>query len=171
MSATGSKTYLDTISPTDIKNIYSESRVTNFDDYVKKKDRFRHTLLHWHQIPRANNPKKPLQEKAVNLLALIFYKLRKSEIVTLNHNYLSKITHCEQDQNVNLLRQLDDVLDIVFYSKVNINDQVFRNCYVIKHTQQGYPIIKTKAALLAQNHFVGKVAKSPKIKKSGGVNV
>ena len=154
-----------------LKNIYSESRVANFDNYVKKKDRFRHTLLHWHQIPRANNPKKPLQEKAVNLLALIFYKLRKSEIVTLNHNYFSKITHCEQDQNVNLLRQLDNVLDIVFYSKVTINDQVFRNCYVIKHTKQGYPIIKTKATLLAQNHFVGKVAKSPKIKKSGGVNV
>ena len=52
---------VDASSPTDIKNIYSESRVSNFDDYVKKKDRFRHTLLHWHQIPRANNPKKPLQ--------------------------------------------------------------------------------------------------------------
>jgi hypothetical protein len=161
----------DTNYPTYIKNIYSESRVANFDDYVKKKDRFRHTLLHWHQIPRANNPKKPLQEKAVNLLALIFHKLRKSEILTLNHNYLSKITRCKQDQNVNILRQLDDLLDIVFYSKVSINDQVFHNCYVIKHTKQGYPIIKTKAVLLTQNHFVGKVAKAPKIKKLGGVNV
>jgi len=161
MSATGSKTYLDAISPTDIKNIYSESRVANFDDYVKKKDRFRHTLLHWHQIPRANNPNKPLQSKAVNLLALIFHKLRKSEIVTLNHNYLSRITLCEKDQNVNILRQLDNLLDIVFYSKITINGQIFRNCYVIKHTETGREIIQNSEILLKKKHFVGKIAANP----------
>ncbi len=84
---------------------------------------------------------------------------------------MSRITLCEQDQKVNILIQLDDLLEIVCYSKVNINGQIFRNCNVIKHTKQGYTIIKTKAALLTQNHFVGKVAKSPKIKKSGGANV
>ena len=144
-----------------LKNIYSESRVANFDDYVKKKDRFRHTLLHWHQIPRANNPNKPLQSKAVNLLALIFHKLRKSEIVTLNHNYLSRITLCEKDQNVNILRQLDNLLDIVFYSKITINGQIFRNCYVIKHTETGREIIQNSEILLKKKHFVGKIAANP----------
>ena len=144
-----------------LKNIYSESRVANLDDYVKKKDRFRHTLLHWHQIPRANNPNKPLQSKAVNLLALIFHKLRKSEIVTLNHNYLSRITLCEKDQNVNILRQLDNLLDIVFYSKITINGQIFRNCYVIKHTETGREIIQNSEILLKKKHFVGKIAANP----------
>ena len=144
-----------------LKNIYSESRVANFDDYVKKKDRFRHTLLHWHQLPRANNPNKPLQSKAVNLLALIFHKLRKSEIVTLNHNYLSRITLCEKDQNVNILRQLDNLLDIVFYSKITINGQIFRNCYVIKHTETGREIIQNSEILLKKKHFVGKIAANP----------
>ena len=72
-----------------LKNIYSESRVANFDDYVKKKDRFRHTLLHWHQIPRANNPEKPLQNNALNILSVVVFKLKMQKIVVLNQNYLS----------------------------------------------------------------------------------
>ena len=165
MSATGSKTYLDAISPTDIKNIYSESRVVEFDDYVKKKRRFRHTDLHWGQIPRANNPKKPLQSKAVNLLSTIVHKLRKNEVVTLNQNYLSRITNCAKDQNINLLKQIANVLDISFHAKIVINDKIYRNYYVIKHTQNGKEIIENTEVLLAQKHFVGKIAITPIINK------
>ena len=68
--------------------IYNESRILDFDEHRKKKERFRMNKLHWEQIPRANNPSKPLQEKAVNLLAVIVHKLQKMEVVTLNHNYL-----------------------------------------------------------------------------------
>ena len=152
---------VDTNYSTYIKNIYSKSRIVEFDEYVKKKRRFRHTELHWGQIPRANNPNKPLQSKAVNLLSTIVHKLRKNEVVTLNQNYLSRITNCAKDQNINLLKQIANVLDISFHAKIVINDKIHRNCYVIKHTQNGKEIIENAEVLLTQKHFIGVVAITP----------
>ena len=140
--------------------IYNESRILDFDEHRKKKERFRMNKLHWEQIPRANNPSKPLQEKAVNLLAVIVHKLQKMEVVTLNHNYLSRITKCGKDQNVNLLRQLDDVLDISFHAKFTIGKTIHRNCYVIQHTEKGRATIENPEVLLTQKHFVGNIAVS-----------
>ena len=142
-------------------NIYDQARILDFDEHRKKKKRFRNSDLHWEQIPRANAPSKPLQDKAVNLLATIVHKLRKDEVVVLNHNYLSRITKSARDQNVNLLKQLDDVLDISFYTKITINGKIHRNCYVIKHTQKGRAIIENPEILLSQKHFVGTRAVTP----------
>ena len=139
-------------------NIYDKARVLDFDKHIKKQERFRYTKLHWEQIPRANNPKKPLSPKAVNLLAVIVHKLRKSEVVVLNQNYLSRITDCERDQNINLLSQISDVLDISFHVKTTITGKINRNSYVIKHTEKGQAIIESAEVLLTQKHFVGKVA-------------
>ena len=86
----------------------------------------------------------------------------------LNHNYLSRITDCEKDQNVNLLKQLADVLDITFSSKIIINGKIRRNSYVIKHTEKGSKIIENAEVLFAQKHFVGKVAVTPIEKPSIG---
>jgi hypothetical protein len=141
--------------------IYDKSRIIDFDQHRKNKERFRNNKLHWEQIPRANNPGKPLQEKAVNILATAVHKLRKMEIITLNHNYLSRITKCAKDQNVNLLKQLSDVLDISFHAKTTINNKIYRNCYVIKHTQKGRDVIENPKVLLAQKHFVGNKAVIP----------
>lgn len=146
-------------------NIYNQVRILDFDDHRKKKKRFRNSDLHWEQIPRANDPSKPLQDKAVNLLAVIVHKLNKNEVIVLNHNYLSRITKCKKDQNVNLLKQLADVLDISFYTKTIINGKIHRNCYVIKHTEKGRAIIENPEILLAQKHFVGTRAVTP-IKKT-----
>ncbi len=140
--------------------IYNESRIFDFDEHRKKKERFRMNKLHWEQIPRANDPNKPLQEKSVNLLAVIVHKLRKMEVITLNHNYLSRITKCGKDQNVNLLRQLDDVLDISFHAKFTIGKTIHRNCYVIQHTEKGRAVIENPEVLLTQKHFVGNIAVS-----------
>jgi len=142
-------------------NIYDQARILDFDEHRKKKKRFRNSDLHWEQIPRANDPSKPLQDKAVNLLATIVHKLRKDEVVVLNHNYLSRITKSARDQNVNLLKQLDDILDISFHTKITINGKIHRNCYVIKHTQKGHAIIENPEILLAQKHFVGTRAVTP----------
>jgi hypothetical protein len=136
-------------------DIYDELRVVAFDDYVTAKQRFSKSDLHWKQVPRANNPKKPLQGKAVDLLSTIVFKLRKKEVITLNHNYLSRITNCKKDQNVNLLKQLADILDIKFHAKITIGGSTYYNCYVIKHTEAGRPIIENASVLLAQHHFVG----------------
>lgn len=131
----------------------------------KKQELFRHSKLHWEQIPRANDPSRPLQEKAINLLAVIVHKLNDKEVVILNHDYLSRVTKCRKDQNVNLLKQLDDVLDISFHPKITIGNIKYKNSYAIKHTQDGRRIIKSKAVLLTQKHFVGKTAITP-IEKS-----
>ena len=142
-------------------NIHDKARVLDFDKHIKKQERFRYTKLHWEQIPRANNPKKPLQEKAVNLLAVLVHKLRKSKVVVLNQNYLSRITKCGRDQNINLLNQLSDVVDISFHVKTTITGKISRNSYVIKHTEKGHAIIEDAEVLLAQNHFLGSVAVTP----------
>ena len=142
-------------------NIHDKARVLDFDKHIKKQERFRYTKLHWEQIPRANNPKKPLSPKAVNLLAVIVHKLRKNEVITLNQNYLSRITDCERDQNINLLSQISDVVDISFHVKTTITGKISRNSYVIKHTKRGQAIIESVEVLLTQNHFVGKVAVTP----------
>lgn len=142
-------------------NIYDQARIIDFDEHRKKKKRFRNSDLHWEQIPRANDSNKPLQDKAVNLLATIIHKLRKDEIVVLNHNYLSRITKCKKDQNVNLLKQLYDILDISFHAKITINGKIHRNCYVIKHSEKGRAIIEHPEVLLAQKHFVGTKAVTP----------
>ena len=131
----------------------------------KKQELFRSSRLHWEQIPRANDPSRPLQEKAINLLAVIVHKLSKTEVVILNNEYLSRITKCKKSQNVNLLKQLDDVLDISFHPKIIIGNVKYKNSYAIKHTQDGRRIIKSKAVLLTQKHFVGKTAITP-IEKS-----
>ena len=142
-------------------NIYDKARILDFDKHIKKQERFRYTKLHWEQIPRANNPKKPLSPKAVNLLAVIVHKLRKNEVITLNQNYLSRITACERDQNINLLSQISDVVDISFYVKTTITGKISRNSYVIKHTEKGQAIIESAEVLLTQKHFVGKLAITP----------
>lgn len=142
-------------------DIYCPSRMVSFDNYINQKERFRQNKLHWEQIPRANDPRKPLQEKAVNLLAVIVHKLRKNTLVTLNHNYLSRITKCRKDQNVNLLKQLTDILDISFHVKITIGNNVYRNCYVIEHTEKGRDIIENSSVLLTQKHFIGNKAVNP----------
>ena len=143
------------------KDIYDQSRINAFDELRKSKARFRNNQLHWEQIPRANDPSKPLQEKAANILATIVHKLRKAPVVTLNHNYLSRLTKCAKDQNVNLLKQLADILDISFHAKTIIDDKIYRNCYVIKHTLKGQSIIENSSVLLKQKHFVGSRAVTP----------
>jgi hypothetical protein len=142
-------------------NIYDDSRVLDFDNHIKKKRRFSQSDLHWRQIPRANNPTKPLQNKAVNLLSTIVFKLQRKETIILNHNYLSRITHCAKDQNVNLLKQLADILDIKFHAKITMGGAIYYNCYIIKHTDLGRAIIENSALLLAQHHFVGKKSVTP----------
>ncbi len=142
-------------------NIYDNGRILDFDKYIKKQERFRYTKLHWEQIPRANNSKKPLSSKAVNLLAVIVHKLRKNEVITLNQNYLSRITDCERDQNINLLHQISDVVGISFHAKTTIAGKISRNSYVIRHTPKGLEIIENAKVLLTQKHFVGKIAVTP----------
>jgi hypothetical protein len=151
-------------------NIYNESRILDFDNPIKKKRRFSQVERHWGQIPRANNPKKPLQEKAVNLLFTIVFKLQKKEQIILSHNYFSRITHCAKDQNVNLLKQLDDILDIKFHAKITIRGSTYYNCYVIKHTEAGRAIIENASVLLAQHYFLGTKSAAPKKQELGGNN-
>ena len=62
-------------------NINTESRVIDFDNHILKKKRFSYIPLHWKQIPRANNPNKALQSKAVSLLSTIVFKLQKNAVV------------------------------------------------------------------------------------------
>jgi len=145
----------------DRSNINNRSRITDFDNHVKKQERFCYSRLHWKQIPRANNPNKSLQDKAVSLLSVIVFKLRRQKVVVLNHNYLSRITNCGKDQNVNLLKQLSDMLDVSFHAKISISGKICRNSYVIKHTEKGHAIIENAEILLAQKHFVGKMAVAP----------
>jgi histidyl-tRNA synthetase len=136
----------------------------------KRKKTSRRTLLHWYQIPRANAPNKLLQEKAVNLLSAIVSKLQNKEEVVLNHSHLIQITKCKKDQNVNLLKQLDDILGIKFHATITIRGSIYYNCYVIQHTEAGRAIIENASVLLAQHYFLGTKSVAPKKQELGGDN-
>jgi histidyl-tRNA synthetase len=151
-------------------DVYNDSRMLDVDNRIKERRRFRRADLHWEQIPRANAPNKLLQEKAVNLLSTIVSKLQNKEEVVLNHSHLTQITQCEKDQNVNLLKQLADILDISYHAKVTIRGKVFRCSYIIRHTETGYAVIDNEAVLLTQPHFVGKKSVAPKTLELGGDN-
>ena len=135
----------------------------DFDEHIKKKRRFRQTELHWAQIPRANDPSKPLQEKAVNLLSTVVHKLKKKKVVVLNQNYISRITKCEHDQNNNILKQLYNILEIQFHHKIIINGKIRRNVHTFEHTEKGRAIIEKPHALFMKKHFVGKKLVNPVI--------
>ena len=145
------------------QSIYNEARILDFDEHIKKKRRFRQTELHWAQIPRANDPSKPLQEKAVNLLSTVVHKLKKKKVVVLNQNYISRITKCEHDQNNNILKQLYDILEIQFHHKIIINGKIRRNVHTFEHTEKGRAIIEKPHALFIKKHFVGKKLVNPVI--------
>ena len=145
------------------QSIYNEARILDFDEHIKKKRRFRQTELHWAQIPRANDPSKPLQEKAVNLLSTVVHKLKKKKVVVLNQNYISRITKCEHDQNNNILKQLYNILEIQFHHKIIINGKIRRNVRTFEHTEKGRAIIEKPHVVFMKKHFVGKKLVNPVI--------
>ncbi len=81
---------------------------------------------------------------------MIEYKLRKNDVVLLNHKYLSTITKCKKDQNVNLLKQLDHIFDIKFHAKLIIGTKIYRNCYAFKNTEKGRYIMENPNAVLTK---------------------
>jgi len=54
----------------------------------------------------------------------------------------------------NLLKQLGDILDITFHAKLVIGNNIYRNCYAIKHTEMGRALIENSDAVLTKKHFV-----------------
>jgi hypothetical protein len=151
----------------DIKTI----RIIDYDKHIAKQVRFDYTRPHWKQIPRANDASKTLPLNTVAILGVIVAGLNKGGTIAIKHKCLSMITYCSNSQNANLLKQLADILDISYHTKVIIEGKAHFNYFLIRHTEKGYPIIQTKAALLTQYHFVGSVAKTPRKQKSGGSNV
>ena len=92
---------------------------------------------------------------------MIEYKLRKNNVVLLNHKYLSTITKCKKDQNVNLLKQLDHIFDIKFHAKLVVGTRIYRNCYAFKNTEKGRYIIENPSEVLTKKVSSLQSASSP----------
>jgi hypothetical protein len=90
----------------------------------------------WRNILRANDGKKVIQEKAVDLLATLVDRLQEKYAITLNHRYLNEITKCSKDQNRDLLTQLSDVLAISYHPSIIINGKKYHNLYVVKQKKK-----------------------------------
>jgi hypothetical protein len=92
-----------------------------------------------HCITRSNDRSKIISENALLLLtnlASLIVKSSKEEIC-VNYDFLCSITGRGRRQNVNLLRQLSDILDYQYFPSKCFEGEKYRNCCTIKFTEDG----------------------------------
>ncbi len=96
---------------------------------------YRKNYIVFDQIERANKPAnctrktKHLSKNASALLAVITQKIKNNELVLLNHKYISMITNCDRRQNQNIIKQLNNLLEIKYHNTITKNGNKYRFYY------------------------------------------
>ncbi len=119
--------------------LFDAHKPANILPFPKK---YRKIEYQWDDIPRANNPKKTLSEKALKILANAVNRLNHNDVITFTHSYLSNLTKCKYDQNNNLLRELSAILDIKFHRSVVIKGKKYRDRFSVSYTKNGKEILE-----------------------------
>ncbi len=82
---------------------------------------YRKSYIAWDKLERANKPNnytektKYLSKNAKALLSVVYQKLKKQPVLLLTHKYISTITCSGSRQNQNVVRELDEILDISYH--------------------------------------------------------
>jgi len=82
---------------------------------------YRKSYIAWDKLERANKPDnytektKYLSKNAKALLSVVYQKLKKQPVLLLTHKYISTITCSGSRQNQNVVRELDEILDISYH--------------------------------------------------------
>lgn len=124
----------------------------NFQGENPKKRPFRMAYFHWDKIRRANDPDKALSEKAQKILSVIVPHIKRAGKVIRDHDYLTKITKCKYSQNNNLLRELEDILNIRFHRTIKIGNKRHYNVFVMTFTPNGEKILENPEGFYTKNH-------------------
>jgi hypothetical protein len=95
------------------------------------KQQYKKIADNWEYIRRADDLSKTISEKAQNILAKAMYQINKYGHAILTHERLQKITRKKYDQNRNLLKQLNFVLETEFFRCLVINDKKYINAYKV----------------------------------------
>ena len=85
------------------------------------KSSYRKSYIAWDKLERANKPDnfkektKYHSKNAKALLSVVNQKLKKQFLLLLTHKYISTITCSGGRQNQNIVRELDEILDISYH--------------------------------------------------------
>jgi len=143
-------------------NIHSKFKSINATAHVPNNFHdapYRKSYIAWDKLERANKPNnytektRYLSKNAKALLSVIYQKLKKQPILLLNHKYISTITNSGSRQNQNIIKELDQLLDISYHRSVEnhkgkkyqyVYKFIHKEVYKISSTQE---VIKKKISL------------------------
>jgi hypothetical protein len=77
----------------------------------------------WNCITRADDKSKTISVNAKHLLGFLFDKLQKDDCIIINHDWISKVTGCKRRQNINLIKQLEDIFTFTYRTQITVMDQ------------------------------------------------
>lgn len=124
----------------------------NFQSGAPRKRPFRMSYFHWDKIRRANDPNKVLSEKAQKILSVIVPHIKRAGNAIRDHDYLAKITKCKYSQNNNLLRELEDILNVRFYRAIKIGNKRHYNVFVMTFTPNGEKILENPEGFYTKSY-------------------
>lgn len=117
---------------------------------------------------RANKPEKLLSKAAQLLLANIVEMLQRSpdKKIFLDHEMISDITSCQNRQNINLLKELNDIINFQYHNFLRFEG---RNCaygYSIEFTRDGEERATNPAAFYSFERSIGNSCKGASDKQN-----
>lgn len=100
----------------------------------------------WLDIPRADDPTKPLAENSARLCGKVIYELHKNfdRPVYLTSQWFNKITKKKIHQNGRIRKQLSHIFNFVFHNSIQVEGEILFNVYEVSYTTQAYNILNFK---------------------------
>lgn len=100
----------------------------------------------WLDIPRADDPTKPLAENSARLCGKVIYELHKNfdRPVYLTSQWFNKITKKKIHQNGRIRKQLSHIFNFVFHNSIQVEGEILFNVYEVSYTAQAYNILNFK---------------------------
>jgi hypothetical protein len=106
------------------------------------KQQYKKIADNWEYIKRADDLSKTISEKAQNILAKAMYQINRYGHAILTHERLQEITRKKYDQNRNLLKQLNFILETEFFRCLIINDKKYINAYKVTLKENAAEILE-----------------------------
>ena len=119
------------------------------------KQQYKKIADNWEYIKRADDLSKTISEKAQNILAKAMYQINRYGHAILTHERLQEITRKKYDQNRNLLKQLNFILETEFFRCLIINDKKYINAYKITLKENAAEILENPKKYFVDYQEVG----------------
>lgn len=134
------------------------------------KQQYKKIADNWEYIKRADDLSKTISEKAQNILAKAMYQINRYGHAILTHERLQEITRKKYDQNRNLLKQLNFILETEFFRCLIINDKKYINAYKVTLKENAAEILENPKKYFVDYQEVRQKKFSSEGKKEGRKN-